>query len=113
MNDVKMAADSTADREITATRLFDAPRDLVWKAFTELEHIEKWWGPDGFTTTTYAREVRPGGVWRFVMHGPDRWRVLSPSKNAKDYTVRTYGAEEGLRRTLGRLEAYIANARRA
>jgi uncharacterized protein YndB with AHSA1/START domain len=60
------------DREIAAVRVFDASRDLVWKVWTEPEHIAKWWGPKGFTTTTYSMDVRPGGVWRFVMHGPDR-----------------------------------------
>jgi len=60
------------DREIAAVRVFDAPRDLVWKVWTEPEHIAKWWGPKGFTTTTHKMEVKPGGVWRFVMHGPDR-----------------------------------------
>jgi uncharacterized protein YndB with AHSA1/START domain len=59
------------DREIRGTRVFDAPRELVWKVWTEPEHIAKWWGPTGFTTTTYKMEVKPGGVWRFVMHGPD------------------------------------------
>ncbi|MEA2712037.1 MAG: hypothetical protein QOF78_4638 [Phycisphaerales bacterium] len=62
---------STADREITATRHFDAPRELVFKMWTEQKHIEQWWGPTSFTTTTYNMDVKPGGVWRFVMHGPD------------------------------------------
>lgn len=60
------------DREIAAVRIFDAPRDLVWTVWTEPEHIAKWWGPKGFTTTTYNMDVKAGGVWRFVMHGPDR-----------------------------------------
>lgn len=60
-----------SDREMTATRLFDARRELVWKAWTDPKHIGKWWGPNGFTTTTDIMDVRPGGVWRFVMHGPD------------------------------------------
>ena len=55
--------------EIVFTRIFDAPRELVFEAWTHAEKIAEWWGPDGFTTTT--RSVRPGGVWRFVMHGPD------------------------------------------
>ncbi len=59
------------DREIRGTRVFDAPRELVWKVWTEPEHIGQWWGPKGFTTTTHKMEVKPGGVWRFVMHGPD------------------------------------------
>jgi uncharacterized protein YndB with AHSA1/START domain len=62
---------STADREIVATRLFHAPRGLVFKMWTDRDHISNWWGPRGFTTTTYEMDVRPGGVWRFVMHGPD------------------------------------------
>jgi uncharacterized protein YndB with AHSA1/START domain len=58
-------------RSIIATRVFDAPRELVWKAWTDPEHLAHWWGPDGFSTTTSAYDLRPGGVWRFVMHGPD------------------------------------------
>src|SRR5258705_101160 len=59
------------DREMLITRLFDAPRELVFGAWTDPERIANWWGPTGFTTTTSAMDVRPGGVWRFVMHGPD------------------------------------------
>ena len=62
---------STAEREIVMTREYDAPRELVWKAWTEAEHLTKWWGPDGFTTTIHEIDVRPGGMWRFIMHGPD------------------------------------------
>jgi uncharacterized protein YndB with AHSA1/START domain len=65
------SATDTADREISATRLFDAPPELVWKVWTDPRHIGRWWGPRGFTTTTYRMDVRPGGAWRFVMHGPD------------------------------------------
>jgi len=59
------------DREIVITRVFDAPRELVFEAWTDPEHIPQWWGPNGFTTTIHEMDVRPGGVWRFVMHGPD------------------------------------------
>jgi uncharacterized protein YndB with AHSA1/START domain len=62
---------STADRELVATRVFDAPRGLVFKAWTDPAQIGQWWGPRGFTTSTYAMDVSPGGVWRFCMHGPD------------------------------------------
>jgi uncharacterized protein YndB with AHSA1/START domain len=48
-----------------------ADRELVFRMWTDPEHIVQWWGPNGFTTTTYSIDVRPGGVWRFVMHGPD------------------------------------------
>ncbi|MBS0536208.1 MAG: SRPBCC family protein [Proteobacteria bacterium] len=56
---------------IKGTREFDAPRELVFRAFTDPKHLAQWWGPDGFTTTTSHFEFRPGGTWRFVMHGPD------------------------------------------
>jgi uncharacterized protein YndB with AHSA1/START domain len=56
---------------IIGSREFDAPRDLVFAAFTDPKHLAQWWGPDGFTTTTSAFEFRVGGTWRFVMHGPD------------------------------------------
>ena len=62
---------TTADREIVATRVFDAPRDLVWQVWTDPEHITHWWGPNGFTTTIHEMDVTPGGAWRFIMHGPD------------------------------------------
>ena len=58
-------------KSIVGTRVLDAPRELVWSAWTDPRHLSQWWGPDGFTTTTSAFEFRPGGVWRFVMHGPD------------------------------------------
>jgi uncharacterized protein YndB with AHSA1/START domain len=60
-----------ADREIVLSRVFEAPRELVFEAFSNPEHLPQWWGPRGFTITTHVLDVRPGGVWRFVMHGPD------------------------------------------
>lgn len=59
------------DCEIVTTRLFNASRERVWEAWTERERIGKWWGPNGFSTTTHEMDVRPGGAWRFTMHGPD------------------------------------------
>ena len=63
--------DTTTDRELVITREYDAPRERVFDAWTDAEHLARWWGPNGFTTTTRAIDVRPGGSWRFVMHGPD------------------------------------------
>jgi uncharacterized protein YndB with AHSA1/START domain len=60
-----------ADREIVISRVIGAPRELVFEAFTQVRHLSRWWGPDGFTTTTGSFEFRVGGVWDFVMHGPD------------------------------------------
>ena len=65
------AEPATADREIVISRLISAPRELVFEAFTEVRHLSRWWGPEGFTTTTRAFEFRVGGEWDFVMHGPD------------------------------------------
>ncbi len=62
---------ANADREILLTRVFDAPRVLVYRMWTEREHVAKWWGPFGFQTTIRQMDVRLGGVWRLVMHGPD------------------------------------------
>jgi uncharacterized protein YndB with AHSA1/START domain len=59
------------DRELVIARLFDAPRELVFEAYTNVHAISQWWGPHGFTTTTHAADVRPDGEWRFTMHGPD------------------------------------------
>ncbi|MCX4091733.1 SRPBCC domain-containing protein [Nocardia sp. alder85J] len=61
----------TADREIVISRVIDAPRELVFEAFTEVRHLSQWWGPEGFTTTTKTFEFRVGGEWIFVLHGPD------------------------------------------
>jgi uncharacterized protein YndB with AHSA1/START domain len=71
-----MAASDSLDlaqdpRTLVGVREFDAPRELVFEAWTDPKHLAQWWGPDGFTTTTSAFDMRPGGVWRFVMHGPD------------------------------------------
>jgi uncharacterized protein YndB with AHSA1/START domain len=60
-----------AARELVVTRVIDAPRELVYEAWTDPEHLARWWGPNGFSTTTQSFDFRPGGIWRFVMHGPD------------------------------------------
>ena len=60
-----------SDRELVIARLLNAPAELVWKVWTEPEHIKNWWGPNGFANTIDKMEVRPDGVWEFVMHGPD------------------------------------------
>jgi len=61
----------TDDADMFMERLFDAPRELVWKAFTEPQHVVNWWGPRGTTTTVVEMDVRPGGTWRFINHGAD------------------------------------------
>jgi uncharacterized protein YndB with AHSA1/START domain len=146
----------TADREIATTRLIDAPRELVFDAWTDPQQIGAWWGPKGFTTTTHKMEVKPGGVWRFVMHGPDgrdyrnkityleivrperlvyahggddnvepvsfqttvtftdrggktelTLRAVFPTSAERDRVAREYGAVEGGRQTLERLDQHV------
>ncbi|MFO0728532.1 MAG: SRPBCC family protein [Myxococcota bacterium] len=59
------------EREIVLSRVFDAPRRLVFEAWTKSEHISQWFGPAGFTTTTSRMEVKVGGRWVFEMRAPD------------------------------------------
>jgi uncharacterized protein YndB with AHSA1/START domain len=58
-------------RELVIRRTFDAPRELVWKAFTELERARQWWGPKDFTVPVLEMDMRPGGAWHAVMRSPD------------------------------------------
>jgi uncharacterized protein YndB with AHSA1/START domain len=150
---VSAAAADTSDREIVVTRVFDAPRALVFKAWTDPKHLAHWWGPNGFSITTHAMEFKPGGSWRFVMHGPDgrdykteqvyveiveperlvyrhvstpqfqttvtfvdeggktrlTAQMLFESAALRDQTVKTFGAVEGLKQTLGRLAEHVTN----
>ncbi len=101
---------ATADREIVISRAIGAPRELVFEAFTEVRHLSRWWGPEGFTTTTRAFEFRVGGVWDFVMHGPDgtdyqEW--ISWTEIVRDEAVEKYHAIEGGQQTLSNLAAYV------
>lgn len=78
-------AGSEAERTVEISRLIDAPRDVVFEAFTSVDHLSAWWGPDGFTTTTRQFEFREGREWVFTMHGPDgtdyaewiQWREIA------------------------------------
>ena len=60
-----------SDREVVVARTIEGPRPLVFEAFTDVKHLAHWFGPNGFTTTTHRLEFRPGGVWDYIMHGPD------------------------------------------
>jgi uncharacterized protein YndB with AHSA1/START domain len=148
-----MKADNTADREVVITRVFDAPRELVWEAWTNPKHADKWWGPNGFVNTTESMDFRIGGGWKYMMidsdgtrypnlqvfkeiiplsklvfdHGDGErvWfettitleeagsgtlvtlRQLFPSKESRDEVVEKYGAIEGGKQHLAKLEAYI------
>lgn len=150
-------AGNTSDREIVISRVINARRELVWEAWTDPKQVVNWWGPTGFTTTIKKMDVRPGGVWEHVMHGPDgtdypnksvfkevvkperivyshgggrkgdkgvsfeaTWtfeeqgdktrltgRMVFATAEARDHVVKAYGAIEGGKQTLGRLEEYL------
>jgi uncharacterized protein YndB with AHSA1/START domain len=152
-----VAKTNTRDRELVMTRIINAPRDLVFKVWTEPKHMAKWWGPNGFTNTIHAMDVKPGGSIDFIMHGPDGTdypnyifykEVVRPSKlsflhgskpndpgsfnvtvtfkelgqkteitmhmvfntqEEKDIVVEKYGAIEGNKQTMDRLESYLSN----
>ena len=151
-----MTTTETANRELSISRLLNAPPELVWKVWTNPEHITHWWGPIGFSTTTHEMNVKPGGVWRFMMHGPDGrnypnkivfidvvkpellvykhtgeeetenvifhvtvkfekrgnktnllMRSVFESPEELERVIREYGAEEGMKQTMNRLEEYL------
>jgi uncharacterized protein YndB with AHSA1/START domain len=86
-------------RTIALSRLVDAPRDLVFKVFTQAKHIDAWWGPDGFRNETHEMGFYPGGLWRYTMHGPDgkewanwiRYKTITPP----ELIVYDHGGEIG------------------
>lgn len=62
---------TSKSNELKLTRLYDAPIEAVWDAWTDPEQVAQWWGPRGFTLTTHSKDLRPGGTWKYTMHGPD------------------------------------------
>ncbi len=69
-------AKNTKEREIVITRIFDAPRKKVWKAWTDPERVKRWWGPKGFTSPEIKIDLRPGGTYQYCMRSPkgqDLW----------------------------------------
>ncbi len=71
-NSDTFATATPSDREIVLTRLFDAPRQLVFEVMTRPEHVRRWWGilDDEHSVTVCEIDFRPGGAWRFVGRGP-------------------------------------------
>lgn len=86
------------DREIVLSRVYEAPRELVFAAWTKEEHLTKWFGPKGYTTTTHECDVRVGGRWRFDMIGPDGkvWdnRVVFLEIKAPERLVFDHGSDK-------------------
>lgn len=90
--------DSLLDREIVLSRVFNAPRELVFKAWTDAAQISRWFGPKGFTTTTHEMDARVGGRWRFDMKAPDGTvytnRVVFLEIRAPELLVFDHGADQ-------------------
>lgn len=87
------------EHPIIITRLFNAPRDLFYKVWTQPEHIEKWWDPEGMTTKVLEHDFKVGGSWKYVMKSPDgkEYPVLGVFKeiieNEKVVTTDAFGDE--------------------
>jgi len=71
MNQVNEATTNVSDRELVMERVFNAPRELVFRAWTEPKHLAHWWGPKGWTLPVCKLDLRPGGVWHYCMRGPE------------------------------------------
>ena len=67
----KLTLTTPSDREIVMTRVFDAPRNLVWQAWTDPKHVPQWWGPRGWSLSACEIDLRPGGSYRYVMRSPN------------------------------------------
>ena len=65
------ASSNAAERDFVISRVFDAPRELVWKAFTDPERMQHWWGPKGFKVIASKMDLRPGGTYHYGMKAPD------------------------------------------
>lgn len=98
---------NTKDREIVVNRVIDAPRDLVFEAFTQQKHIERWWAPRG--ATTHEMDVKPGGVWRYsqpVRGGSEQpfkvefIEITKPTRLVYDYGTDAANAPEPVRTTV-------------
>jgi uncharacterized protein YndB with AHSA1/START domain len=61
----------TTEREILSSRVINFPQEQVFEAFRNLDVLARWWGPEGFSNTFHTFDFRPGGVWEFIMHGPN------------------------------------------
>lgn len=93
-----LAGETIAARQIVQSREFAASRARVWEAWTKAEHVDRWWGPDGFVTRTESMEVRPDGRWRYTMTAPDGTIypnfVLYMDVSAPERLIYAHGADE-------------------
>jgi uncharacterized protein YndB with AHSA1/START domain len=100
MTDATSTATQTG-REFVLTRVFDAPRELVFRAWTKREHLLPWWGPVGFTMLEGKLDARPGGGFHYSMKGPDgkvmwgKWVIHEVVPPEKLVFVNSFSDPEG------------------
>lgn len=82
INEMRIAGTTEPGNEIVSTRIIDVPREIVYRAWSDPEHLANWWGPAGFSNTFHVFEFRVGGSWRFTMHGPGKGHY----ENACEFT---------------------------
>ncbi|MFD2922184.1 SRPBCC family protein [Halobacillus naozhouensis] len=70
-NELATLTTNVGERGFTLERIFNAPRELVFKAFTEPEHVSQWWAPGGFTMPVCSIDLRPGGIWHYCFESPE------------------------------------------
>jgi uncharacterized protein YndB with AHSA1/START domain len=70
MSKTEMKIERPAEREFVISRTFAAPRELVWQAWSQCEHLQQWWAPSGWSVPVCKMDFRPGGVWHYCMKGP-------------------------------------------
>jgi uncharacterized protein YndB with AHSA1/START domain len=68
---------TTPDSEIVSSRIFNSPRELIFRAWSNPNHLKNWWGPAGFTNTFNEFDFQVGGKWSFIMHGPDKGNYVN------------------------------------
>src|SRR5450432_1916579 len=71
METMNSTATATKSADFVISRVFNAPRDLLWKCFTEPERMKQWWGPKGYVVTVSKMDLRPGGTYHYGMKTPD------------------------------------------
>ncbi len=91
---------SSTEREFVHSRLIDAPRERIFRALAEPDHLARWWGPNGFTSSFEIFEFRPGGAWRFVFRGPDGTQYPNEKAAAQGKDIRLGGGAAAIRQYL-------------
>jgi uncharacterized protein YndB with AHSA1/START domain len=101
MADANKTGVHPGDKPFTITRVLDAPRDLVWRVYTEEKHLKHWWGPKGFKMLKCTMDLRPGGIFHYGMQAPDgstmwgKWTIREIVKPERLSVVVAFSDENG------------------